>query len=65
MSLPAPVLQQIKEAVTSASSQLPNLQAEVQRMQKSGQDATALNTRIVAIQQNLQKLKLTYPEAFQ
>lgn len=65
MSLPAAVLQQVKEAVTNASSQLPNLQAEVARLQKSGQDATALNTRIVAIQQNIQKLKLTYPEAFQ
>lgn len=65
MALPQDVLNQVKTAVLKAQTLIPELQTEIARMQRSGQDATALNTRLVAVQQQVQKLKLTYPEAFQ
>ncbi len=65
MALPAAVLNQIKQAVPTAEAAIPNLQAEISKLQRAGQDATSYQTRLVAVQQQLQKLKLTYPEAFQ
>ena len=65
MALPADVLQKIKAAYQKGEAEIPNLQAEVARIQRAGQDATALNTRLVALQQQMQKIKVTYPEALQ
>lgn len=65
MALPSDILNNVKQAVQKAEALIPNLQTEISRMQRSGQDATALQTRLVAVQQQVQKLKLTYPEAFQ
>lgn len=65
MALPPDVLANLKANIQKAEASIPNLQAEISRLQRSGQDATAYNTRLVAVQQQIQKAKLTYPEAFQ
>ena len=63
MSLPQATIAQIKNAIQTAQATIPNIQSEIDRLRRAGQDTSDYNTRLVNVQAQIQKLKQQYPEA--